>query len=375
MARRKHPKLPNGFGSIKKLSGNRTNPYAVYPPTTEFTPNGAPKTQKALCYVRDWYTGFYALMEYKNGTFNPEAFQSVTFKGNDKDTEIINKIIASYNRKSFGSRNKKTFSEVYNMFYAYKYERPNARNFSSQSQYSTKAAYKNCVVLHNLIFDEITADQLQKVIDDCPLAHSSKELIQSLYRQMYRYAYSNNLCSRDISKNIAINVPEDDEKGVPFSAEDIQVLWNHKNDNGVVKSILIMIYTGFRISEYSSLEIDMMEKVFRGGMKTDAGKNRIVPFHEAIVPLLDNTLDIFTCAPQVFRSRFYDELNRLGIPEKHTPHDTRHTFSWLCDKAKIDMLSKKLLMGHSLGNDVTDARYGHRTTEELRTEINKIICC
>lgn len=31
---KRHSKLPNGFGSIKKLSGNRTNPYAVYPPVT-----------------------------------------------------------------------------------------------------------------------------------------------------------------------------------------------------------------------------------------------------------------------------------------------------------------------------------------------------
>ena len=44
MARRKkYPKLPNGYGSIKRLSGkNRTNPYGVYPPTTEFTEDGIP---------------------------------------------------------------------------------------------------------------------------------------------------------------------------------------------------------------------------------------------------------------------------------------------------------------------------------------------
>ena len=71
MAKRKHPKLPNGFGSIKKLSGNRTNKYGVYPPTTEFNKNGSPVSKKALCYVPDWYTGFYALMAYNNGTFQP----------------------------------------------------------------------------------------------------------------------------------------------------------------------------------------------------------------------------------------------------------------------------------------------------------------
>ena len=74
---------------------------------------------------------------------------------------------------------------------------------------------------------------------------------------------------------------------------------------------------------------------------------------------------------------FYPTLERLGISvtandKKHTPHDCRHTFSWLCDKYGVDDLSKHLLMGHSLGKDVEKAVYGHRTFEELRTEINKI---
>lgn len=64
MAKRKHPKLPNGFGSIKKLSGNRTNKYGVYPPTTEFNKNGSPYRKK-LCVMfpigipasmRSWHT-------------------------------------------------------------------------------------------------------------------------------------------------------------------------------------------------------------------------------------------------------------------------------------------------------------------------------
>ena len=64
MARRKkHPKLPNGYGSIKRLSGkNRTNPYGVYPPTEKFDEDGNPVAQKAICYVDDWYKGFTVLI-------------------------------------------------------------------------------------------------------------------------------------------------------------------------------------------------------------------------------------------------------------------------------------------------------------------------
>ena len=37
-----------------------------------------------------------------------------------------------------------------------------------------------------------------------------------------------------------------------------------------------------------------------------------------------------------------------------------------------DELSKHMLMGHSLGNDVERSVYGHRTLDELRDEIHKI---
>ena len=68
--RKKYPKLPNGYGSIKRLSGkNRTNPYGVYPPTKEFDLNGIPVAQKAICYVDDWYKGFTVLTWYRNGEY------------------------------------------------------------------------------------------------------------------------------------------------------------------------------------------------------------------------------------------------------------------------------------------------------------------
>ena len=73
-----------------------------------------------------------------------------------------------------------------------------------------------------------------------------------------------------------------------------------------------------------------------------------------------------------FRKELAKLWERLAIPNTHTPHDCRHTFSWLCDKYGVDMFTKKLLMGHSLGTSVTENTYGHRNLEELRAEIEKI---
>lgn len=143
MAKKKHPRLPNKFGSIKKLSGNRNNPYAVYPPTTEYTQNGAPKSQKALCYVPDWYTGFYVLMEYKNGTFDPANIPSPEIKTTDTKNDIISKVIASYNMRMRGIHEQKTFTDVYNEFYDYKYNRDQTREYAQSTISATKSAYKN----------------------------------------------------------------------------------------------------------------------------------------------------------------------------------------------------------------------------------------
>nr|WP_300886408.1 hypothetical protein [uncultured Schaedlerella sp.] len=58
MARKKkYPKLPNGYGSIKKLSGKRRNPYGVYSPSTELIVPGQYAPVKAICYVDDYYEG------------------------------------------------------------------------------------------------------------------------------------------------------------------------------------------------------------------------------------------------------------------------------------------------------------------------------
>ena len=65
-------------------------------------------------------------------------------------------------------------------------------------------------------------------------------------------------------------------------------------------------------------------------------------------------------------------LSRASTGEKRTPHDFRHTFSWLADKYGMDNLSKHLIMGHSLGTDVESSVYGHRTIDELKAEIEKI---
>ncbi len=356
-AKKKHPKLPNGFGSIKKLSGNRTNQYGVYPPTTEFRANGSPITPKALCYVPDWYTGFYALMKYRDGSFHAEDFSSAEIRPTDRQNEIIRKIIASYNSSTRAVSESKTFAEVYHDYFTYKYERDKTREYSRSSIGATKSAYNHARALHDKPFNSLRTEDLQAVIDNCERKHATKEHIQNLFKQMYDYAYSHDICDRKYADHVRINTPDDDEKGEPFTEQELNTIWEHSGNNEILQAVLIMIYSGFRISAYNKLEINMEEQYFRGGVKTKAGKNRIVPFNREIIPFIDQENPLFHLSSVRFRTRFMEELSVTGITS-HTPHDCRHTFSWLCDKYHVDTLSKKMLMGHALGNDITDLKYG-----------------
>lgn len=342
-------KLPNGYGSIKKLSGNRRRPYAVYPPLLVSSASSSSAVKSpALGYYKDWYSAFEALTQYHRNPY-------------DVETRIL------------------TFAEVYKRFYKEKFEY-GKKELSVSSKYAYDTAFKNCTSLHFLRFSDIRKQELQAVLDDCTLGYSSVCNLKKLFCQMYRFAIENDVVEKNYAQYVSINRNDDTEKGEPFSPEELDILWSNSRDK-VVQMILIMIYSGFRIRAFETIEINTKEFYFKGGVKTAAGKGRIVPIHTAILPFaLAFPVNFPKFRGNTFRSNyFYPTLKHLGIAttksgKKHTPHDCRHTFSWLCDKYKVDELSKHLLMGHSPGKDIEKAVYGHRTFEELREEINKIEC-
>ena len=115
-----------------------------------------------------------------------------------------------------------------------------------------------------------------------------------------------------------------------------------------------MIYTGLRPTELLEIQtenVHLDEKYMVGGMQTEAGKDRIIPLNDKIIPLVKN---------------------RYDPNKKYLPHDGRHTFASLMDSAEANDVCIKLIMGHSMKNDTTKGTYTHKTLKELLTEVNKI---
>ncbi|MBE5703904.1 MAG: integrase [Ruminococcus sp.] len=380
--RKKYPKLPNSFGSIRYLGKGRRNCYAVHPPATIDGITGKVVRPPAICYVDDYPKGFAVLTAYKAGTYQPGMERTLEVSPTTDIDALISRLIADYNTiKGVEGKHpeikKLTFSEVYEQFYAWKFPDGTKASYSSMESYKT--AYSNCKTLHNRTFENLKAPDLQDVIDKCTLKKQSKAIILTLFKQMYRYAIYSEIVSENKALYVKVNANDDTEHGTPFSDEELQILWNN-TDDPEVQLILIMCYSGWRIGEVLKLATNLEERYFQGGIKTAAGKDRIVPIHPAIYEFAKNkvlTQNGKLCIYSQTQHRnalFYPTLERLGITgnPKHTPHDCRHTFSTLCEKYGVRENDRKRMLGHSFGNDVTNAVYGHRTLEELRKEIEKI---
>lgn len=388
--RRKYPKLPNGYGSIRYLGANRNNPFGVYPPTQEFDKDGIPVPVQALAYVDNWYYGFSILTAYKAGTFVPGVYPPKPDVGKDeKDMSVlVKKLLADYNqvcnivsgKETNHPGDNPTFKDVYEQFYDWKYTDKDGnvkkKKYSKSTMYASQAAFKNCSTLHDKVFKDLRHKDLQAVVDACELKYASLEHVINLYHQMYDFADMQGLCEKDYSDKVKINIEDDDEQGIPFDEGDLKILWQHKNDP-TVEFILIMCYSGYRIVAYESITVNLEENYFQGGVKTKSSKNRIVPIHPGIQPLVRNRLDRdgrLLVSANKFRADMYAKLQDLGI-NRHTPHDCRHTFSKLCEHYEVNENDRKRMLGHSFGQDITNKKYGHRDLKDLMNEICKIKIC
>lgn len=379
--RKKYPKLPAGFGSIRYLGANRRNCYAVHPPASV---NSLGKTVRpaAICYVDDWIKGFTVLTAYKAGTYHPGMERELQVSPTADADALIGRIIADYSTiKGVEDKHpeikKLTFSEVYDQFMAWKFAPGTSFAKSSRTNYTT--AYSYCKSMYDRSFVDLKATDFQDFLDNhTGLKKGSMSKILTLFKQMYKYAIFAEISTENKAQFVRVNAPEDEEHGTPFTDEELQVLWNNAADYDV-QLVLIMCYSGWRIGELSGLSINLKEKYYEGGIKTKAGKGRIVPIHPLICRFVENRIrndaKLLTVSEDEFRKQtFYpmmDNLNIAGDP-KHTPHDCRHTFSALCERYGVRENDRKRMLGHSFKGDITNEVYGHRTVEELRAEINKI---
>ncbi|MBR1528619.1 MAG: tyrosine-type recombinase/integrase [Oscillospiraceae bacterium] len=105
-----------------------------------------------------------------------------------------------------------------------------------------------------------------------------REIKTAHFVMLCRFAMENDIIDKNYAEFIKLPKFQKKEKRI-FSREEISTLWEHTDDLNV-QMILIMIYTGFRIGEITSLTVENIhldDGYIIGGEKTEAGRNRIVP--------------------------------------------------------------------------------------------------
>lgn len=317
------------------------------------------------------------------------------------------KALVEYNGSPYDLKNMNmTFEEVYKKWSEAYFEELN----SESSKRTVESAYKYCSSLYKMRMRDIRPEQLEKCLDMGYIipdrgadkgqkryaSASTKIRMKSIFNLMFEYAFSKDIVNKNYAKTFKVSskVKEQAEKDkktiVIFSQEEIQKLWENVNEVRFVDMVLIGIYSGWRPQELAILkvkDVNLEEETMFGGLKTDAGKNRCVPIHPLIKPLVEKRYNeavalgseyLFNdregqqgmhMTYDKYRGRFNKAMDMLEM--KHRPHETRHTFATKAEIAGVKEPVRKLIMGHYI-EDITERVYTHRDIEDLKKEISKI---
>ena len=336
-------RLPNNFGSVYKLNGSRRKPYAV-----RITDGRKPNGQANYKYL-----GYYAT--YK------EALEALT----------------AYNQNPYNlDLSNSTISDMWAMFQERRFDKLSVKSIKSY-----KASYNHLKPLHNTCIRDLRTYQLQRVIDNIPYKWQVKTNVQILLRQMFDMALELDIANKNYAEYIKIDRGEQSAMHKAFTKEEISKLFRAVFTEPWADAVLITIYTGLRPSELLAIktaDVSIQGRYMTGGLKTKAGKNRIIPIHNKILPFIrkrynpDNVFLIDDKGPvsyEHYRNEFKALMKALDM--EHLPHDGRHTFASMADSAGMNKTAVKMIMGHS-SKDITERVYTHKDVEELIQNVNML---
>lgn len=374
----KRKRLPNGFGSITEIKGkNLRNPFwvRVCVGKTDFN-RPILKPLKPQAYFLTYNEAYQALVDYNRNPYDLENDLLVEQLYKKWSDSYLNKCDESYVR-------------------------------------TVTSAWAYCSSIYQMRAKDVRARHIKGVMDDgyrietrgkkkgekvFPSA-STKARIKSLFNLMFDYALEYEIVTMnyarafDVSDDIIKEKEESKKNHIPFSEDELETLWDNVGKVKYVDWILIQCYMGWRPQELATLqlsEVNLTDWYMQAGMKTESGKQRIVPIHTQIRDLVKQNYDIAVSlgSPYLFNDkgqlngsykltydkyahRFKKAIEQLNLNPEHRPHDPRNTFITRAKKAGVDEYALKEMAGHKI-LDITESVYTLRDLEWLRSDIEKI---
>lgn len=372
----KRKRLPNGFGQISEIKNKNLRKRFRAMVTVGKNEYGRPITKllRPEAFFYTYNEAYEALVEYNKNPYDLDKNMTVI--------ELYDKWTNAY------------FDTLKN----------------DSSQRTITSAWKYCSSIYYMKVSDVRARHIKGCMENGTALIKGKEQhptpstqarIKSLFNLMFDYAVEYELADKNYARTFDISDTIIDEQKkakrnhMPFTEEEIQILWNNVGKKKYVDVVLIQCYSGWRPQELGLIKldnVDLKNATIIGGMKTDAGTNRLVPIHDRIMPLVTNlyneavTLEseyLINCTDtkthrssllltyDKYRQRFTKIRDELKLNPEHRAHDGRNHFITMAKKYNMDEYAIKYIVGHAI-NDVTEKVYTQRDIDWLKTEMKKI---
>lgn len=315
--------------------------------------------------------------------------------------------LVEYNRNPYDLEPGKTVRELFEEWSVIHYKK--LKNYSSIRAVETAWSY--CSSVYEMRLTDLRARHIKNCMENGKIivggnakvpSAAMKNKIKSMFNLMLDYAYEYEMVEKNYARTFKLNedtikeIQTVKKEHIAFSDEEIDLLWKYVDDKYNVDIVLIQCYSGWRPQELGLIEIqnvNLEEWTYTGGMKTDAGINRIVPIHSKIRPLVvrkykealslgSRYLLNYTDPERHDKSmkltydryaRIFERIkNEIGLNVNHRPHDGRKYFVTKAKQYNMDEYAIKYIVGHKI-LDITEKVYTERQTSWLADEMEKIV--
>lgn len=340
-------KLPNGYGSVYKLSGNRRRPWIA---------------RKTIGWSDEGKQLYYTI-----GYFETRSKAMAA--------------LAEYNKNPIGERGDITLESIYEEWSKDRYPKLSPKTVESYG-----VAWNHLSKLKDEKIKDIKTSHIQSIINNMSnsgLSRSSCHKVKVLAGLIYKHAMADDIVDKNYAEMVELPSNDTKKKEI-FTDLEIKTIEELAEVDPWANTILILIYTGMRVGELLTLtkfNINIDDMVILGGIKTDAGKDRIIPIHSKIqkhIKYWYNTNSDYLInregkkigVDSYRRTLYYPVLEKCNV-RKLTPHSCRHTFASLMARAQVDPLHIQKIIGHA-DYSTTANIYTHPEIKELKKAIEKI---
>lgn len=209
--------------------------------------------------------------------------------------------------------------------------------------------------------DRMDTDNAGNLLLIPALSKSYVTKIKALLTQLWNHAVENNIVDRNYATLVKLPKMEAGTRRAMTDLEFAKLEKGWETATGG-DACLVLCYTGFRVTEFCHLtkfSYDPKAKTLTGGLKTEAGRDRIVPVHPKILPIIEQWYRASTgplyprpdgkaYTKDTFSKGVWKPCMRsLGLPDDLTPHSARHTFGTRMSAAGARPEDIQKILGHA----------------------------